>query len=250
MKPSKYCSAFRVPNAVVAALLAFLALPAWAGSHGVRPASPTCPQLKGVRVPATRIGLPTSGAVVTSATLIPASTLLPEYCKVEGRIEPQDPRVPTINFEIDLPSAWNQKLVMLGGGGYDGEIPATAGNVPAGPADRPVPLARGYAVIGSDSGHQASEPGLPGLMAASFALNAESLQNYAGDAIKKSHDVAVYLIQARYPAIRLAHGPSGPQRAYFVGGSTGGREALVAVLRWPQDWDGAISLYPLSLIHI
>src|SRR6185369_11014652 len=32
--------------------------------------------------------------------------------------------------------------------------------------------------------------------------------------------------------------------AYFVGGSTGGREALAAVLRWPQDWDGAISLYP------
>jgi pimeloyl-ACP methyl ester carboxylesterase len=33
-------------------------------------------------------------------------------------------------------------------------------------------------------------------------------------------------------------------RAYFAGGSTGGREALLAVLRWPQDWDGAISLYP------
>src|SRR5262249_35213714 len=69
------------------------------------------------------------------------------------------------------------------------------------------------------------------------ALNAESLQNYAGDAIKKSRDVAVFLIHARYAVDR-------PQRAYFVGGSTGGREALVAVLRWPKDWDGAISLYP------
>jgi D-galactonate transporter len=230
--------------AVCVVLLALCGLPTRSEGHGVRPAPPTCLQLKGVRVPATRIGLPTSGAVVTSATLIPASTLLPEYCKVEGRVEPQDPRVPTINFEIDLPSAWNHKLVMLGGGGYDGEIPATAGNVPAGPADRPFPLARGYAVIGSDSGHQANEPGLPGLMDASFALNAESLQNYAGNAIKKSHDVAVYLLQARYPANPLANGPSGPQKAYFVGGSTGGREALVAVLRWPQDWDGAISLYP------
>jgi len=163
---------------------------------------------------------------------------------VEGSIKPVDSHAPSIKFELDLPSAWNLKLLMLGGGGYDGVIPNTAGPVPAGPADKPVPLARGYAVIGSDSGHQAAEQGLPGLMDASFALNAESLHNYAGDAIKKSHDVAVYLLHARYSASRLAHGSSGPKRAYFAGGSTGGREALVAVLRWPQDWDGAISLYP------
>ena len=92
-------------------------------------------------------------------------------------------------------------------------------------------------MVGSDSGHRANVQGLSGLMDATFALDAQSLQNYASDAIKKSRDVAVYLIQARYSVRR-------PQRAYFVGGSTGGREALVAVLRWPQDWDGAIALYP------
>jgi feruloyl esterase len=174
---------------------------------------------------------------VKSASLIAASQSLPEYCKVEGSIKPLSVRAPSINFQIDLPSAWNQKILMFGGGGYDGLIPYTAGNVPAGPTDRPVPLARGYAVVGSDSGHQANEQGLQGLMDASFALDAESLQNYAGDAIKKARDVAVYVIHARYSVSR-------PQHAYFVGGSTGGREALVAVLRWPQDWDGAISLYP------
>jgi feruloyl esterase len=196
-----------------------------------------CLQLKSLQVPAASIGLPTGGAVVTSATLIAPSTALPEYCKVTGSIKPLDSRAPSINFELDLPSVWNQKMLMLGGGGYDGVIPITAGNVPAGPLDRPVPLARGYAVAGSDSGHQASGQGLQPLMDASFALNAESLQNYAGDAIKKTHDIAVYLIRARYAVKR-------PQKAYFAGGSTGGREALVAPLRWPQDWDGAISLYP------
>jgi pimeloyl-ACP methyl ester carboxylesterase len=218
-------------------LLACVGLPARAADRSVQSAAQSCAQLKGLKIPASTIGLPTRGAVVTSTALIAASTWLPEYCKVEGSIKPMDARAPSINFEIDLPSAWNQKMLMFGGGGYDGVIPITAGNVPAGPFDRPVPLARGYAVVGSDSGHQATGQGLQPLMDASFALNAESLQNYAGDAIKKSHDVAVYVIEARYAVKR-------PQRAYFVGGSTGGREALLAASRWPQDWDGAISLYP------
>jgi Tannase and feruloyl esterase len=31
---------------------------------------------------------------------------------------------------------------------------------------------------------------------------------------------------------------------YFAGGSTGGRESLTVIQRWPEDWDGAIALYP------
>jgi len=229
MKSSRFVSVV-----VVAALLA---IPGLSASATGGSSAQSCAQLKGLKVPASRIGLPTGGAVVMSTTLIAAATWLPEYCKVEGSIKPVDSRAPAINFELDLPSAWNQKMLMFGGGGYDGVIPATAGNVPAGPFDRPVPLARGYAVVGSDSGHQATGQGLQPLMDASFALDAESLRNYAGDAIKKTFDVAIYLIHERYAVSR-------PQRAYFVGGSTGGREALVAALRWPQDWDGAISLYP------
>ena len=40
---------------------------------------------------------------------------------------------------------------MFGGGGFDGSIPNVAGNVPAGPADQPLPLGRGYATFASDS---------------------------------------------------------------------------------------------------
>ena len=222
----------------IEALLLCLGLSACAVSQAAQPATPAgCESLTGLKVPASSIGLPTGGAFVKSATLIAASQSLPEYCKVEGGIKPLSAHAPSILFEFDLPSVWNQKMLMLGGGGYDGVIPHTAGRIPAGPTDRPVPLARGYAVVGSDSGHQAREQGLQGLMDASFALDAEALQNYAGDAIKKTRDVAVYVIHARYSVSR-------PQRAYFAGGSTGGREALVAVLRWPQDWDGAISFYP------
>ena len=34
------------------------------------------------------------------------------------------------------------------------------------------------------------------------------------------------------------------QKTYFAGGSTGGYEALFATRNWPQDFDGAIALYP------
>jgi tannase/feruloyl esterase len=33
-------------------------------------------------------------------------------------------------------------------------------------------------------------------------------------------------------------------KAYFAGGSTGGREALKVIQLWPKDWDGAIAWYP------
>jgi feruloyl esterase len=105
--------------------------------------------------------------------------------------------------------------------------------VPAGPADKQVPLGRGYATFGSDSGHQANANGSRD---GSFGANDEALRNFSGDAIKKTRDVAMAIIKARYT--------ESPQKTYFAGGSTGGREALLAVQNWPQDFDGAIVLYP------
>src|SRR5207302_8662256 len=57
------------------------------------------------------------------------------------------------------------------------------------------------------------------------------------DALKKTRDAAIFLIKARYAAGK-------PAKAYFAGGSTGGREALKVIQLWPEDWDGAIAWYP------
>ena len=138
------------------------------------------------------------------------------YCDVSAEIRPVDPAAPAIRMRLVLPEQWNRKAMMFGGGGYNGTVPNVAGNVPAGPLDRPTPLGRGYAVFGSDSGHVA-DPASPG----SFAWNDEALANYAHDALKKTRDTAVYLIEQRYGAT--------PERSYFAGGSTGGREALAVV---------------------
>jgi feruloyl esterase len=121
----------------------------------------------------------------------------------------------------------------FGGGGFDGTIPNVAGNVGFGPTDQLVPLGRGYATFGSDSGHQA---GPLGSQDHYFGLNDEAERNFGGDQIKKTHDAALFIIKARYG--------QKPKKTYFQGGSTGGREALAAIQRWPADWDGAIALYP------
>jgi feruloyl esterase len=94
-------------------------------------------------------------------------------------------------------------------------------------------VTRGYAVFASNSGHQA---GPRGSLDGSFGLNDESLANWGGDALKKTRDAAMYVIMARYGAA--------PLKSYFAGGSTGGREALQSIQRWPQDWNGAVAWYP------
>ena len=207
------------------------------GPHGPPPPSKTsCPQLNGLTIPAREIGLPTTGAIVTSTTQVAASgtgaTATGSYCLVAGAIRPVDPSAPDILFNVALPDQWNGKILMLGGGGFDGSIPAVTGNVPSAPANLPGPLSRGYAVFASDSGHEATNGSVNG----AFSVNAESYDNFMGEALKKTHDAALVIIDKHYGM----H----PYKAYFAGGSTGGREALTVAQRWPQDWNGVIAFYP------
>ena len=197
----------------------------------------SCGELNGMAIAAGSIGLPTSGAVVTSTEVVPAAgsgtAAVGQYCKVLGSINPVDRSAPQIKFQVNLPATWNSKAMMFGGGGYDGSIAAVSGNVSAGPADQPTPIGRGYATFGSDSGHQANANGSRD---GTFGANDEALRNFAGDALKKTRDAAMTIIKARYSYA--------PERTYFAGGSTGGREALLAVGNWPADFDGAIVLFP------
>ena len=223
---------------LLATAAAVLAVAGCASTVPAPPSTPTaCADLNGLAIKAQAIGLPTTGAVVTSAAVVPAAgagvAAVAEYCKVLGDINPVDPAAPKIKFQVNLPANWNGKALMFGGGGYNGVLTTGLGNVPAGPTDKPAPLPRGYATFGSDSGHQANANGTRD---GTFGANDEALKNFASDAIKKTRDVAINIIQTRYAA-RV-------QKTYFAGGSTGGREALFAVQNFPQDFDGAIVLYP------
>lgn len=225
-----------VPLSCVAAAL----LVACGGGNGLVVAAQrplTCSELAGMAIPRSAIGLPTTGGAVNTATVVPESNtgaaMVPEHCLVTGSISPVDAAAPKIMFRVALPTSWNRKALMYGGGGFDGSIPSVVGNVSNGPTDQPLPIARGYAVFASDSGHQA---GTRGSLDGSFGLNDEALRNWGGEALKKTRDAAMFLITARYA--------SAPIKSYFAGGSTGGREALQSIQRWPNDWDGAIAWYP------
>ena len=183
--------------AYVAAIVAALTAASCASNLPAPPSSPTaCADLNGIAIAPQAIGLPTTGAVVTSAAIVLAAgtgvAMVAEYCKVLGDINPIDPTAPKIKFQVNLPSNWNSKALMFGGGGYNGVLVNGQGNVPAGPADKPAPLARGYATFGSDSGHQANANGSRD---GTFGANDETLKNFSSDAIKKTRDVAVNIIQ-------------------------------------------------------
>jgi hypothetical protein len=204
-------------------------------SHAQRPMS--CDQLVGLAIPADAMELSTSGGEVTAAEVVEASgsgaAAVPEHCLVSGRIAPVDPQAPDIQFKVALPTEWNSKVLMFGGGGFNGSIPAITGDISQGAPDQPTPLGRGYATFASDSGHQANEYGSQD---GRWGLNDEAVRNFSGEALKKTRDAATFLIEKRYA--------DEPTYRYFAGGSTGGREALTNIQRWPDDWDGAIAWYP------
>jgi feruloyl esterase len=194
----------------------------------------SCADLAGKSLPASLISLPTQGATVTSATPVAAGAagnLLGDYCRVRGTIQPVDPASQLINFAVNLPEKWNQKTIHFGGGGFDGVLIDGTEVIRFGPAGKPAPLALGYATYGDDSGHQSSS-----ITDGRFAANDEQLANYGGLSLKKTRDVAQALVFARY-AVK-------PKHAYFLGTSTGGRDALSYIQRWPLDYDGVIANEP------
>ena len=105
------------------------------GSDGQPPptvamdAQAACAALVGTRIPATAIGLATTGAKVNTATLVPvsAANTLGEYCLAVGQIDPVDTTTQSIGFNVALPTSWNGKAMQLGGGGWSGFLFPAAG---------------------------------------------------------------------------------------------------------------------------
>jgi feruloyl esterase len=169
---------------------------------------------------------------------VPADAVNPgatrDYCKVLGAVQPIDPNAPPVNFEVNLPADWNRKAVQYGGGGSNGVLITGLAPLRDARRDTAVPVARGFATWGTDSGHDNKK--LPEPRA--FALNDEALLNMAYAAYKKTHDAGVRIAQAFYN--------QAPAKVYFFGGSEGGREALMMAQRFPADFDGIVSVVPVA----
>lgn len=195
-------------------------------------------------LPADTLALPNGGVSVTSAMIIAAAGqsvsangqtfgATPAYCRMLGFIAPVDPAAPKINFQLNLPVHWNRKAMQFGGSGFNGALVTGLGPAPLAPPGAPLPISRGYATFGTDSGHALAF----GVEPQAFALNDEAMENFAFAAYKKTRDAAMALIHDYYGAK--------PERTYYVGSGEGGREGLVLAQRYPADYDGIYSGAPL-----
>lgn len=202
-----------------------------------------CQDLAAFVIDRSAISLPTGGGRVVKAAYLQAlvdeySYSVPAHCAVSGVIHPVDKQAPPITFELDMPDHWTRRTLLLGGSGFDGAVPDLKPPLFSAPGQlAQSPLEYGMAVFASDGGHQAGPRMAPiPAVDAAFAMNDEALHNYAGDALKKTRDAAFQIIEAYYGQT--------PDFNYVAGGSNGGREALVAIQRWPDDFDAAIAAYP------
>lgn len=222
-------------------LFAGLALAGPADSTRLTPE--TCASLKEFSIPASAIGLPTSGALVETAAFVDASAkdnINGDFCKVTGIVKPHHAGSPNLEFEVNLPAAWNRRALQMGGGGYDGSLVTGLTQYSNQTPDTPTPLKQGYVTLGSDGGHKGKQA-----FDGSFGMDDEALLNFGKESVKKTHDAAMAVI-------RKAYGQR-PARFYFIGGSQGGHEALDAAARYPQDYDGVVAHYPaynVTMLHL
>jgi hypothetical protein len=194
-----------------------------------------CDSAKDRTLPAAAIALPTRGVHITMARLVSASSPgarlpTPDYCRIEGSILSIDPAAPPINFVVAIPTVWNGSSWQMGGSGVNGFLPdVTGAGVPPTPGSSSL-LSQGYAVLGSDSGHQGN--------GTDWVRNEESWRNFAYEQLKKTHDAADGVLATLRGAKARRH--------YFAGASQGGREGLEAVARYGADYDGVLSQVPVA----
>ena len=191
------------------------------------------------------------GVIITSASEIASGTpvtlpaqgpqppvslaSLPAHCVVRGEVNHHtgaDGNSYGDKFELRMPEAWSGRLLFQGGAGLDGNLfPALA--LDGRPqADSKSPLSRGYAIVSTDAGHQASNP----LADGSFGSDPEARTDYYYRSTKIVTDAAKAIV-ARF------YGRS-PKYSYFKGCSTGGREGMIAAQRYPEYFDGVIAGAP------
>ena len=205
-----------------------------------------CAGMQGRVIGPERIALPSGAASIEAAAWDLAAPMqsrpngavtpaTPDFCKLTGSIAPLDPAAPRIQFQINLPAAWNGKTLQYGGGGFNGVLITGLAALRDAPPDLALPIAQGYVTFGTDSGHQASAH--PPADLAAWALNDEALVNFAYASYKKVKDVTHAVTTDFY---RRA-----PSHSYFFGGSEGGREGLTMAQRFPADYDGIFSAVPV-----
>ena len=182
---------------------------------GIKPICP-CEELANVSLPDTTID---------SAKPDPSNG----WCRVMATVT-HPPSGDRVKVFIGLPvTNWNGRFQGNGGGGFSGGSLFSLRD----------PVARGFAAGATDTGHVGGS--------GKFALDANGRLNWqliVDNAYLGIHDMTVLgkaLTQAFYG--------KPPRYSYFVGGSMGGRQGMMEAQRYPNDYDGIVSLCAAVNLH-
>ncbi|HTV78611.1 MAG TPA: DUF6351 family protein [Steroidobacteraceae bacterium] len=217
----------RLSPSLLSAVLATALLPC------VTQAAEQCASLMKYQAANTRIekAADVSAGTVPAPPGAPGAALqIPAHCHVEGIIGAHtgpDGKSYGIRFAVAMPPHWNGRLVYQGGGGLNGSVQPPIGATAAGDTDA---LSRGFAVVSSDSGHEGA------VFDSSFMADQQASLDFLYQSIGKVMAVARPLVAAHY-GNPVAH-------SYFVGCSTGGREAMISAQRYPNEFDGIVAGSP------
>ena len=204
-------------------------------------ATPPPPGVPCADLPAALAGMAGLPALrITQASLQPADDKgHAAHCLVSGLINERlgiDRKRYAIGFEMRLPAGWSGRFLHQVNGGNDGVVKPAFGEVAATVPDA---LSRGFAVISSDSGHNADDPAnaAAGLARGNlFGLDPQARRDYGYSANGAVWPVAQALMARHYgrPA----------QRNYMAGCANGGRHGMVAASRYPDRYDGILAGAP------
>lgn len=151
---------------------------------------------------------------------IVAGRRLPAHCRVSGVLRPV--KGSRIGYQLWLPRAWSGRLQMLGNGGYASALPEAA---------MAEGLARGSAVVATDTGHDGDDP--------DFARGRRhAIVDWGWRAVHLTALAAKRVVARFYGRAATL--------SYFNGCSTGGHQAMMEAQRFPADFDGIVAGAPGS----
>jgi Tannase and feruloyl esterase len=157
--------------------------------------------------------------------LPPLTATLPSYCRLDATLDRRvgaDGKSYGIGFAIALPANWNSRFLFQGGGGLNGSVRPPLGRTGQGDAA----LARGFAVVATDTGHEGA------VFDPSFLRDQQASLDFAYQAVGRVAALTKRIL-TQYYGTPVAH-------AYFMGCSTGGREGMLMVQRYPTYFDGVV----------
>ena len=161
---------------------------------------------------------------VDSAALETAGPGGPPYCRVTA-IATHPPANDRVTIWVALPTeTWNGRFLGTGGGGFSGGSPRSL----------PAAVREGFAAAATDTGHEQNS--------GSFALGPDGALEWM--LIRDNAYLGIHAMTRVGKELTAAFYGRQPKYSYFRGCSTGGRQGLMEVQRYPDDYDGVLSGAP------